>query len=66
MSDKIPIVVSGQGYVFVGGCKIARVQREGGKVVLTFHDKNKRRSRKRGSDQVEIAIQELAKAVENG
>jgi len=45
-----------EGWLTADGCKVARVQ-DG--LVLAFHDKDRRRSSLRGTDQVEVSLVEL-------
>ena len=45
-----------EGWLTADGCKIGRVQ-DG--LVLAFHDKDRRRSSIRGSNQVEVSLVEL-------
>lgn len=56
------VTVDERSFVHVDGVKVCKV--DGG--VLQFHDKNKHRAAERGSDCVEIPIQEFVKALESG
>lgn len=48
------------GWIISDGCRIARYE-DG--LSIAFHDKDKRRSSARGTDQVEVALVELFQAV---
>lgn len=48
------------GWLFVDGCKVARVE-EG--QVIAFKDKCRRRSSRRGTDQVRVTLHELEQAL---
>ena len=56
-----------EGWLVADGCKLAKPQ-DG--LVLSFHDKDKRRSELRGTDQLDISLVELlllmAEAIEFG
>lgn len=62
MGKKAKVTVDAQQFVYVNDVKVCRV--EGG--VLQFHDKNKHRAAERGSDCVEIPIEDFAKALKGG
>ena len=54
-------VVVRDSWLFVDGCKVARVEPGG---VIAFKDKCRRRSSSRGSDQVRVSVHDLAQAIE--
>lgn len=57
MTDKPHIK---EGWILSGGCKIAR--RAGG-LSIAFHDRDKFRAMRRGTDQVEVSLIELFQLV---
>lgn len=61
MADKQQpkVTVDERNFVYVEGVKVAKV--EGG--VLSFHDKNKHRAAERGSDCVEIPLNDFVQAL---
>jgi hypothetical protein len=56
---KAPVKVV-DGWLFVDGCKVARVSGRR----LAFKDRCQRRSSKRGSDQPSASLEEIATAIE--
>lgn len=52
------------GWLVVDGCKVARVVDVQGGKLLAFHDKCRRRSSERGTDQPAATLGEIAEAIE--
>lgn len=61
-----PFVVDAQGFVIVDGVKICRTATVNGEVMIIGWDKNCHRAVERGSRNVAVALNDLAKAVQNG
>lgn len=53
-------------YLYVDGVKVARIVERPDGPCLEFHDKDKRRCERRGSDKVEIKLSDLNQAVKGG
>lgn len=66
MRKRKPFIVDSKGFVIVDGVKICRAVREGGEVVIVGWDKNCHRATERGSREVSVALNDLAKAVGDG
>ena len=52
------------GWLVVDGCKVAKVVEAQGRKLLTFHDRCRRRSSERGTDQPAATLGEIQAAIE--